>query len=280
MLLVQSLLFVLPFAAEPVHRSLAAMSQPGTPPIVASCCHQDTRVQGAVLSSQSNRPIANAEVVVGTRSIRTDSAGRFTLSVTAGRQQFIVRAVGFEEISEMLDIPASGIEDAEITMEPITELQRVETRADPLANSPNLRGFEERRRMGLGRFIDSTVLNPMGDTRQWASVILTRVPGLRLMAYGGRRAFAVGRGAISVNLVPSGDATDRLLGAPGACYVQIIIDGILRYGSRLNESLFDANFAGGEKIIAAEYYTVSQLPAEFNRGGNAPCGALVLWTQR
>jgi hypothetical protein len=32
-------------------------------------------------------------------------------------------------------------------------------------------------------------------------------------------------------------------------------------------------------IAAAEYYTPATLPAQFNIGGNSPCGTLLLWSR-
>jgi len=74
-----------------------------------------------------------------------------------------------------------------------------------------------------------------------------------------------------------GDVTDRMMGAPPACYVQVIMDNIVRYKSAVGEALLDIGLVDAATIDAMEYYSVSQLPVEFNRGGNAPCGTLVIW---
>ena len=84
---------------------------------------------------------------------------------------------------------------------------------------------------------------------------------------------------ISINSMPHGDGADRLMQAKPACYVQIIVDDIVRYGSKPGESLFDIDQIDPSTIAAIEYYSVAQLPLQFNRGGNAPCGTLVIWSR-
>ncbi len=52
---------------------------------------------------------------------------------------------------------------------------------------------------------------------------------------------------------------------------------VVRYASRVDEPLFDVSSIDPGTVAAVEFYSVSQLPARFNRGGNAPCGTLVIW---
>ncbi len=246
---------------------------------------QTASISGIVLVDSLDRPIAGAEIMIaGTeRVVRSDSAGAFALrSVPIGRRQVQIRAVGYQSLNVSLDIPAAGLDGLEILLRPnATELAEVAVRADASPTARWLRAFESRRRMGIGRFMDSTELWGGGDPRNWAQRVAQRVPGVRLIGYGGSLAMATGnRGSNSFRGLPSGDLTDRMRGARANCYVRVIVDGMLRYNSQNDQSLFDVANWDGPPIVAAEFYTPSQLPAEFNRLGSASCGALVLWTKR
>ncbi|BAH40078.1 MAG TPA: carboxypeptidase-like regulatory domain-containing protein [Gemmatimonas aurantiaca] len=242
---------------------------------------QETRVSGVVQVSTTQRPLAGAEILVAGTALqaRTDSLGRFELvPVKPGRVQLVVRSLGHREHLRELEVPVHGVEGLVVLLEPITELQRVETRADPLAGKPNLRAFEERKKFGTGRFLDSTQLG-YPDPLLWNTLLTQRIPGLRQIAVGSKRVYASSRGAVSINQMPRGDMIDRGNRAPVACYIAIIVDGIRLYSSGPDETLLDINRMGLGRVLAAEYYSVSQLPPEFNRSGTAPCGTLVLWTQ-
>ncbi len=254
----------------------------GLRPLVAQGVTGPAFVLGSLRADSTNAPIVGAELVLTSvgRTTRTDSAGAFGFrELPAGRHRMIVRAVGFQSITVNVDVPSDGVDDVHMTLKrAATELEKVDVRATGGLTTFMLNGFEERRKLGAGRFLDSTVLAD-ADPKRWASVVLERIPGIRLMAYSGHRSFASTRGQISFDNVPSGDAADRSQGAPKACYIQIIVDGIQRYGSRMGEPLLDVNNMEGP-FVAAEYYTTSQTPLQFNRGGNAPCGTLVLWRGR
>ena len=246
---------------------------------------QTTSISGVVLVDSLERPIAGAEIVIGgtERVTRSDSAGVFVLrSVPIGRRQLQIRAVGYQSLSVSLDIPAVGLDGLEILLRPnTTELEKVAVRADASPTARWLRDFENRRRMGIGRFMDSTELWAGGDPRNWAQRVAQRVPGVRLIGYGGSLATATGnRGRNSFRGLPSGDLSDRMRGARANCYVRVMVDGVLRYDTQPDRPLFDVSNWDGPPIVAAEIYTPAQLPVEFNRLGSSSCGALVLWTKR
>jgi hypothetical protein len=44
-------------------------------------------------------------------------------------------------------------------------------------------------------------------------------------------------------------------------------------------SRFDLRSLDPSMIAAVEFYTVATTPSEFNRGGNALCGPLLIWLQ-
>ena len=239
-------------------------------------------VTGTLRADSIGTPIVGAELVLTSlgRTTRSDSAGAFAFrGLPSGIHRLTVRAVGYQTIMATLDVPSDGVDDAHMTLKrTTTTLEKVDVSAAGGIRSFLLNGFEDRRKVGIGRFVDSTTFGKQ-DPKRWPSVILERVPGIRLINYGGRRSFASTRGTISFNNSPRGNKIDAAQGAPVACYVQVIVDGMQRYGSSTEEPLLDINGLEGP-FVAAEYYTVSEPPHQFNRGGNAPCGTLVLWTGR
>lgn len=156
-------------------------------------------------------------------------------------------------------------------------IERVNVTAAPVPGY--LRDFDERRRLGIGRFLDTTDIAPYAD-RHLSTLLGAKVPGLRQIRYGGRTALASSRGSASFEKVPSGDQTDRTLGAPKACYVQVIIDRVAVYQGQLDEPLFNPDNLNPRGIVALEFFTVSNRPSEFKIAGGGPCGTLVLWTRR
>ena len=240
-------------------------------------------VAGVVLVDSLNTPIANAEVRVGNDSIstRTDSSGRFELMrVPAGVKQLTVRAIGFEPFSQTVTVNNNGRVELELTLRrDVQQLQTVKVAAAPKANwvrEPWRSDFEERKKFGIGRFVSDSQLAGT-DSKRWLTDVIARVPGLRIATYSGRASFISSRGIVSLERQPGGDPQDRKMGAPKGCYPIIIIDDIVRYGGGFLEPLFDLNLIDGTQVAAVESYSVAQLPARFNRSGNAACGAVVIW---
>lgn len=236
---------------------------------------------GTVLSDSTERPIANAEVSIGALQliVRSDSAGNFTLGgITAGRYTVTIRAVGFAPFSSAMTFAAGEKMEADLLLRPSSQtLERVDVTAKKgSGNHPRIAEFDERRKSGFGSYITQDEFDK-ADGRKLADVLTGKIPGLSSAMYSNRRALIANRGVISVNQRRSGDETDKALGAKARCYVQVIVDGILRYGGRMGEALLDIDSIDPTHIAAAEYYTVSQLPVQFNMSSGAACGTLVIW---
>jgi hypothetical protein len=215
--------------------------------------------------------------------VRTDSSGRFELPrVPAGVKQIMVRAIGFEPYSQTISVNANGRAELELPLR--REVPQLRTVAVTAAATPSpgprramwLDGFEERRKIGNGHFISADELRS-SDGRGWATEVVGRVPSLRLARFNSRTAFMTSRGVISVLNQPRGDEIDVKMGAPKGCYPIVVIDDLVRYAGRMGEPLFDLGSLDGTQIAAIEYYTVANLPVRFNKGGNAACGAVVIW---
>jgi hypothetical protein len=233
-----------------------------------------------VRADSGQQAVANAIVTIGDAGLvtRSDSLGRFAFqTVPLGPHRLSVRAIGLAVTEARIEVMADGANTLEIRLSAIPELATVAVSATARRGSLNLPEFEERRRLGLGRFLTADELEAQGG-RALSTILSRRVPGLRPIGYApGRTAMASGRGDTSLRGKPRGDGIDMARGAPAACYVQVSVNNVLRYRGDVGEQLYDIDLIDPATIEGIEFYTVSQLPAEFNRASNANCGALVIW---
>ncbi len=239
------------------------------------------RVAGEVRADSTGRPVAGAVVSVAgsDRTTRTDTLGGFVLAgVPPGTPTLTVRAIGFAAREVPLRLADGDSIDVAVRLTRASpELAAVTVTASTERRSIFFDDFTARRRTSNGRFLDHSQFAQ--DLHQPLSTILrTRMPGVRIVRYGGgRMALASNRGVDSFMLTPQGDAYDRNLGAPKACYVQVIINNALVYGGGREETLYNVDLLQPERVEAVEFYTSSTVPPEFNRGSTSTCGALVLW---
>lgn len=218
---------------------------------------------GNVLSDSTERPIAGAEISIAALrvAVRSDSAGGFVIpGITPGRRVVTVRAVGYAELTTTLVFGAGQRIETDLLLRPLAQsLAKVEvTAAPPSGDSPYIAEFEERRKLGQGRFVTQEVLE-QAEGRKLTDVLISRIPGLRRLRVGREIILSSGRGAIRFTTAP--------------CPVRIVYDGIPG-GNPVGIDDLDPS-----TIAAAEYYTPATLPARFNFEGNNPCGTLLLWSR-
>ena len=223
---------------------------------------------GSALTDSTERPIANAEIAIASLrlAVRSDSAGAFVLAgIAAGRHVVTVRAVGYTEFTTSMMFADGQRVEADLLLKPtVQSLARVDVKAakSMSGNNPRIAEFDERRKMGFGAFLTQDVFEK-AEGRKLGEVLVQRVPGLRTVNKSGSRYLVGTRGVNSPSQV--------------LCYVQVIIDDIVQ-NSSTGAAAFDIDSIDPERIAAVEFYTVSNRPAQFNRGG-APCGTLVIWTR-
>lgn len=233
---------------------------------------------GTVLADSTERPIANAEVSVTSLrlGVRTDSTGAFVLTgIAPGRHPVVFRAVGYEALSTEMTFAAGERVDADVVLRPAVVLSvQTQTQTQTLArvdvvatsrsgNNPRIAEFDERRKMGFGRFLTQEVFEK-SEGRKLSEILIGKLPGVRTLTRQGARMLVATRGSISMDRRP--------------CPVQIIIDDQVR-NPGLGQEMFDIDQVDPSTVAAVEFYTVSQRPLQFNRAGNAPCGTLVIWSR-
>jgi hypothetical protein len=232
---------------------------------------QSTTLVGTVVHATTNAPVEGAIVSLLTaqRQIRTDSAGRFRVEgVAAGHHELSVQAMGFLPLRAAITLVADSTLTVDVDLEPAAStLSRVVTSANRGdARNMNYLDFERRRSEGHGRFIAREELLRWSG-QPFETLLSSRIPGTRIWEVGGQRVLGSSRGRISV-----------IRGDP-RCFVQVIVDNVVRYENGRSLPPFDLRSIDPAMVAAVEFYTVSSMPLEFNRGGNAPCGTLVIWMQ-
>ncbi len=164
------------------------------------------------------------------------------------------RAVGFEPQRVAVDILDSAETVAEVAMTGLTPtVDTVRVRADRWTQE--MAGFESRRKMGGGYFLDDAALSRRNA--QFSADILRGVPG--------------------VTITPGGAGRDRVTmrGSAGAgtCVPEVFVNGMR---TPVPDGIVD-NLVQPQDIRAVEVYSrLGSMPIEYqSRNG---CGSIVIWT--
>jgi len=246
-------------------------------------------LEGRVTADAGRVPVPRAIVrlpVLG-RATTSDSLGRFTfVDVASGEQLIVIRALGYDAESTKVSIPESQrlVRDFVLARIPATTLGEVKVTGK--ATQPKMAGFEDRRRQGIGRFIDRDMLAKVAHRTM--STILATMPGMAVLPGTGMKAWAYTTRAVTGSACafcgPSSNAApeDRAAGAKaGFCYMDVMVDGALvyRHDQPAPAQLYDLNSIPSEQLEGIEVFTsTAQMPAQYNRTGSS-CGLLVIWTR-
>ena len=219
-------------------------------------------VRGMV-QTVDGRPLANAIVGLSATGLdtRTDSAGRFLLAATpTGTWTLAVQALGYAPRQQLVDLIPGDTVAQVVALVRVQGMDTLRVRANAMARTvlgPNLAAFEERRKMGFGRFLAPEDF-AKAEGGSMLNFLTSRIPGMRI-AGTGRRTLVSSRGGISLS--------------QRQCPIRVIFDGIP------DAVPLDLDSIDPSSLAAAEYYTPATLPAQFNFGGNSPCGTLLLWSR-
>ncbi|MCE2900143.1 MAG: carboxypeptidase-like regulatory domain-containing protein [Gemmatimonas sp.] len=241
----------------------------GPSPLLA----QTGTIRGTVRSTASGRPVGGASVTVpaAARQTRTDSLGRFVLNALRdGDQKLVVQAVGFAPARAVVTPTAGDPLEVDVDLAPLPqELQRVVAVA-PRDAPRNIAyaEFEQRRAMELVRLLTREELVHV-EARSLDGLLRARVSALRTWELGSARIAGSARGNISLS--------PRANAGQARCYVQVIVDNVIRYETGGTLPPFDLRSLDPAMIAGVEFYTPSSTPAEFNRGSTAAWGTLLIW---
>jgi Carboxypeptidase regulatory-like domain len=242
---------------------------------------QQASFGGTVLNEAGEKPVANVEIVLEglNRSVRSDSAGNFVFTgLSAGRVTVLVRQLGFEPLRSEFMLGATQKFEVDLLIKPaVTQLQNVDVKGDaasPWAN--RLMDFEERRRVGSGRFLTADFFDQQ-DGRPVSTFLASKMPGLKFINANGRRWMASTRGCGMSCPVAPGSQLERV---PSACYLQVVVNGIVRYNGSPGQSMFDVDNINSNEIIGLEFYTTATTPSQYQgTNGVGGCGTVIIWTK-
>ncbi|MGH7677644.1 MAG: carboxypeptidase regulatory-like domain-containing protein [Gemmatimonadaceae bacterium] len=248
--------------------------------VITSSASGQASLNGFVREDSTLRVLSDAEVAVGSRSTRTDGQGRFSLrDLAVGAARLQVRRVGYEAVETTLNL-------AQGAQEHVIYLKRTPTELDTVtvpARRPRGIGreaFAERRALGFGRFIDSTVLRA-SEARKLPDLI--RQEGLRIVSPvrcrpPARPPYCDDNQSKRVAVTNS---------VSFQCPLAVVLDGVVVYRSRGGamdniewETTFDLTSVQISVLESIEVYRgASEVPMAFG-GLGTNCGVLVLWMRR
>ena len=234
---------------------------------------------GTVRADSTGRPLPGVEVVIVGSQWRTltDGSGRYWLPMLpAGRRLALFRSVGFRPVQEWVVLGSADTVWANAMLVPQTvRLDSIVVTASPdQPRGLGLEAFEERRRLGFGRFIDSATLRK--NEHVPLVQMLGRLQGIEFARVPGEK------GQIAAKSARRHD---------GPCFMQVILDGVILYrsvapaGVQINalsgiNPPTDLQMFSVASLAAVEVYRgAAETPIEFG-GSGAGCGTVVLWTRR
>ena len=222
----------------------------------------------AVDDSVTGQPISDARVELYSLSAvrRSDDRGRAAFrGVTIGYQRIRVSAIGYQPVNRIIAVSAPNAGDSTATLIDLVPtaqmLDTVTTTASRrLSRTTKLDagGFDMRRKMGLGHFIDADLIDAEAWRSSLGDMIAEHTPGVRNDS---------GRG----NVYSTRDVSP--------CFLDVYVDGIHQSNGFKLDDIDPESFAG------IEIYSPTTVPVQFktmatqNSVGSPGCGVLVLWSR-
>lgn len=179
----------------------------------------------------------------------SDAGGDFAFHpVAAGPYRLLVLALGYREFSDTLTLLAGEEAVTEVALVPeALELEPLLVRVAP-GRSSLMRGFEQRKAMGAGTFVDRSEIEKRRP--QQVTDLFRTMPGVRLVP--DRR----------------GDSHVTLR---GQCRPALVMDGSPVFSGMSLDLILRP-----DDVEAIEVHSTASMPIEYARDG---CGAVLIWTR-
>ena len=211
------------------------------------------RVSG-VVRKVNGTPLANARLTFWETGdeVTTGSSGHYQIdSLPSGSATLEARALGYLPLTRTVDVHPSAAAVADFTMElRSVYLDTVRVVGTRVYDSPEYRGFLERKKRGFGYFMDEEYIERRNAI--YVSDLFRMIPGVRITSgFGGGQVFL-----------------------RGGCSPTVFVNG-MRMAKLDGFGLED--FVSASEVRALEVYTRgSGVPLEFTTIDG--CGAVVFWT--
>lgn len=242
---------------------------------------------GTVREDGTGRPLPGVQVLLegSKRQGESGADGKYLLGdLPAGARVVLFRAVGFRPLRVRVTLLKGDttVSDALMVREGVRLDSIVVTGTQPRPRGVGSReGFEERRALGFGRFMDSTEIRRADNARM--SDLLSRL-GVYMVNYTEQTGGANFRGPPQLRAANSRFASIENGEQP--CWMGVMLDGITIYKGMTSgaESAFPPpdfrkEFPAATIERIEVYRSASEVPIEFG-GSGARCGMIVLWTRR
>jgi TonB-dependent starch-binding outer membrane protein SusC len=232
-------------------------------PSASSAAQTLAVVRGRVLTDSAEHPIADAIVSIAEGRYRavSDSLGRYRIpAIAPGQYSVLVRRLGFAPVLAALTVTPGDSIDADFLLAPaVQDLPSVNVTATIAERK--LAAFEERRRLGIGRFLNEAEIEKAPGTR--LSEKLRQLPGLRVLyprvGFANQVQIVTTRGPQGFRQRP--------------CPAAVMLDGVTL------ADYFSINSLDPGEVAAIEWYAgPSEIPAQYNRS-TPTCGLLLIWTK-
>jgi hypothetical protein len=236
---------------------------------------------GVVREDSTGRVLPGVEVVIEGSAWRgvTNEAGRYLIAgIAAGRATVRFRMIGYRPTRQPVVLVAGDTAWAGSRLLPsAVVLPEVEVTAEapPAPGGVGAEGFEERRRLGFGTFLDSTALARRESLR--LGDVLAQVNGIVVARQGTQ--------AVALSARQVGNSGER-------CAMAVWLDGVRIFapdapamasalaGPSVSSGPPDLNFLMVHQVAAIEVYrSAAETPVEYG-GTKAACGTIMIWTRR
>jgi hypothetical protein len=233
-----------------------------------SAAIDSTVLRLAVDDSSTGEPISGARIELYSLSTirRSDDLGRAAFrGVAIGYQRIRVSAIGYQPVNRIIAVSRPAAWDSAATVIDLVStaqlLDTVRTSASRrLSRTTKLDagGFDMRRKMGLGHFIDADLIDAEAWRSSLGDMVAEHTPGIRN------------------NTIVGNVYSTRSI---GQCFLDVYVDGIHQSGAFKLDDIDPEEFAG------IEVYSPTSIPAQFNTpanghsSGSPGCGVLVLWSR-
>ncbi|MDZ4673274.1 MAG: carboxypeptidase-like regulatory domain-containing protein [Gemmatimonadota bacterium] len=237
-------------------------------------------VVGKVLDADSRRPLQYVvvDIIDQERRIETDASGNFRIEGLSPQLVTVrLRQIGYPVVERSLNLFAGRETQVEYVLSKgPPRLADVVVTANRSATNLLMEGFEDRKRLGLGRFYGEDELARHRERR--IIEVLRDAPGVQFVAgRGGEHLLASTRNAMGI-----GSARTA-----GACFLQVVIDGMVVWTPETSAERVTSfpppdlgHFVAVSELIGIEVYSgVAGVPVMYRRQGNT-CGVILFWTRR
>lgn len=218
----------------------------------------DTAVRVVVRGADTGAPLVGALVSTAGLGLQgiTDAAGVVRLvGLPAGEQSIRAQYLGYAPVTVRVFLDPG--EPAEVRLElPVQPIRLAEIRVRARRSDLETRGFENRRRAGLGTFVSRDQIARMQP--RFLSDVLRRVAGMQLTPSGG---------------VGMSRASSRGVGmVHRTCPIQYYVDGTMTMPLQVDN-------IRPEDVEGLEIYKgPATIPIAYNKG-TAICGVILIWTR-